>query len=324
MDTEPDFSIVTPSYNYARYVRECIESVKNQEGATFEHIIQDAGSTDGTLDILNSYPHLKLHVEKDSGMSEGINRGFRKARGKWVMWLNTDDRLLPGALAAVKAFADSRPDADIVHGAWNFIGPDGALQRPMKALPYSLNMHIWYGTYLASTALFLRRSTTIEEGFLLDERFRYDMDGEYYARLGRKKVCPLQQAAGGFPLARRQPERPQCGTPGHGRRIKTPETAQRRRRHQARLRLFLFQAELQQHPGRLHAGGLPHEKGLPLPDHSLGKVIRCSLSFPPPRSLRPVLPISGTPFLSTKALPGTAKAAAVLQPRPVTNRMEKG
>ena len=95
MDTEPDFSIITPSYNYARYVKECIESVKNQEGVTFEHIIQDAGSTDGTLDILHSYPHLKLHVEKDSGMSEGINRGFRKARGKWVMWLNTDDRLLP-------------------------------------------------------------------------------------------------------------------------------------------------------------------------------------------------------------------------------------
>ena len=137
---------------------------QNQEGVTFEHIIQDAGSTDGTLDILHSYPHLKLYIEKDSGMSEGINRGFRKARGKWVMWLNTDDRLLPGALAAVKAFADSRPDADIVYGAWNFIGPDGEIQRAMKALPYSLNMHIWYGTYLASTALFLRRSTTIEEG----------------------------------------------------------------------------------------------------------------------------------------------------------------
>lgn len=90
MDTEPDFSIVTPSFNYATYVRECIESVLGQEGATFEHIIQDAGSTDGTLDILREYPHLKLHVEKDSGMSEGINRGFLKATGKWVMWLNTD------------------------------------------------------------------------------------------------------------------------------------------------------------------------------------------------------------------------------------------
>lgn len=148
MDTEPDFSIVTPSFNYATYVRECIESVLGQEGATFEHIIQDAGSTDGTLDILREYPHLKLHVEKDSGMSEGINRGFLKATGKWVMWLNTDDRLLPGALAAIKAFADSRPDADVVYGAWNFIGPDGGVQRSMKALPYSLSMHIWYGTYL--------------------------------------------------------------------------------------------------------------------------------------------------------------------------------
>lgn len=185
MDTEPDFSIVTPSYNYVNYVRECIDSVREQKGVTVEHIVQDAGSTDGTREILESYPHLKLYVEPDSGMSEGINRGFRKARGKWVMWLNTDDRLLPGALAAMKAFADSRPDADIVYGAWNFIGPDGSIQRPMKALPYSLRMHIWYGTYVASTALFLRRSTTIEEGFLLDERFHYDMDGEYYARLGR-------------------------------------------------------------------------------------------------------------------------------------------
>lgn len=146
-----------PSFNYATYVRECIESVLGQEGAAFEHIIQDAGSTDGTLDILREYPHLKLHVEKDSGMSEGINRGFLKATGKWVMWLNTDDRLLPGALAAIKAFADSRPDANVVYGAWNFIGPDGGVQRSMKDLPYSLSMHIWYGTYLASTALFLRR-----------------------------------------------------------------------------------------------------------------------------------------------------------------------
>ena len=81
MDTEPDFSIVAPSFNYASYVRECIESVLSQKGATFEHIIQDAGSTDGTLDILREYPHLKLHVEKDSGMSEGINKGFLKARG---------------------------------------------------------------------------------------------------------------------------------------------------------------------------------------------------------------------------------------------------
>ena len=100
-----------------------------------------------------------------------------------------------------------------------FIGPDGEIQRAMKALPYSLNMHIWYGTYLASTALFLRRSTTIEEGFLLDERFHYDMDGEYYARLGRagKKFVHYNRLLADFRWHGDNLERPQYRTPGHGR-----------------------------------------------------------------------------------------------------------
>ena len=74
MNEEPDFSIVTPSYNYAQYIRECIESVKSQEGVTFEHIVQEAGSTDGTREILKEYSHLRVYEEKDSGMSDGINR----------------------------------------------------------------------------------------------------------------------------------------------------------------------------------------------------------------------------------------------------------
>ena len=181
----PLFSIITPSYNYAKYVRECIESVKAQEGVTFEHIVYDAGSTDGTLDILREYPHLDVTVEPDRGMSDAINKGFRKAKGQWVMWLNSDDRLLPGALKAVAAFAEKHPEADVVYGAWNFVNADGVFIRAMKALPFSVNMIIEHGCYIASTALFLRRSTTIDEGFLLNVNFRYVMDGEYYARLGR-------------------------------------------------------------------------------------------------------------------------------------------
>ena len=181
----PLFSIITPSYNYAKYVRECIESVKAQEGVTFEHIVYDAGSTDGTLDILREYPHLDVTVEPDRGMSDAINKGFRKAKGQWVMWLNSDDRLLPGALKAVAAFAEKHPEADVVYGAWNFVNAEGQFLRAMKALPFSVNMIIEHGCYIASTALFLRRSTTIDEGFLLNVNFRYVMDGEYYARLGR-------------------------------------------------------------------------------------------------------------------------------------------
>ena len=182
---EPFFSIVTPSYNYSKYIRECIESVKNQEGVTFEHIVFDAGSTDGTVDIIKEYSNIDLTVEPDSGMSDAINKGFRKAKGKWVMWLNTDDRLLPGALKAVAAFAEKHPEADVVHGAWNFVDEEGVFIRAMKALPFSTNMVIEHGCYIASTSLFLRRKTTIDEGFLLNEQFKYAMDGEYYARLGR-------------------------------------------------------------------------------------------------------------------------------------------
>lgn len=181
----PLFSIVTPSYNYSKYIRECIESVQNQEGVTFEHIVFDAGSTDGTIDIIKEYPHIDLTVEPDKGMSDAINKGFRKARGKWVMWLNTDDRLLPGALKSIGDFADKHPEADVVYGAWNFINAEGKFLRAMKALPFSVNMLIEHGCYIASTALFLRRATTIDEGFLLNVNFRYVMDGEYYARLGR-------------------------------------------------------------------------------------------------------------------------------------------
>ena len=156
-----------------------------QKGATFEHLVFDAGSTDGTLDIIREYPHVDLVVEPDKGMSDAINKAFRKARGEWVMWLNSDDRLLPGALEAVASFAAKHPEADVIHGAWNFIDADGRFKRTMKAIPFRLSILIGYGCYIASTSLFLRRRTTIGEGLFLNDGFKCCMDGEYYARLGR-------------------------------------------------------------------------------------------------------------------------------------------
>lgn len=179
----PDFTIVTPSYNYGRYIKDCIESVLNQEDVTYEHIIQDSCSTDETHDVLKEYPHLKVFVEKDSGMTEGINRGFRKARGKWVMWLNADDVLKPGALSAVKEFAAQHPEADVIHGAWEFVDAERKHLRYMKAIPCKLGILIYNGCYLASTAMFFNREKVIGQGLMLNDKFRYDMDGEYYVRL---------------------------------------------------------------------------------------------------------------------------------------------
>lgn len=178
-----DFTIITPSFNYGLYLRECLESVASQTGVSFEHLVIDACSTDETGDVVRDFPNVDFRREPDLGMSDGINKGFRRARGKWVMWLNADDRLKPGALAAVKEFVNSRPEADVVYGAWDFIERTGNYSRTMTLFPFNRRALIYLGCYIGSTSTFLRRATILDEGYLLNIKFRYVMDGEYYARL---------------------------------------------------------------------------------------------------------------------------------------------
>jgi len=193
-----DFSIVTPSYNYGRYIGECLASVARQEGATFEHLVMDAGSTDQTAEVVSGFAHVSFFQEPDKGMSEAINKGFLKAKGRWVMWLNADDFLLPNALRRVLESAAGNPEADVVFGTYRIVDAQGALVRTMKLLPYSRFISVHYGCYVPSTATFLNRERTIAQGFMLDERMRTVMDNEYYARLsvaGRKFVYAPQVLA---------------------------------------------------------------------------------------------------------------------------------
>lgn len=178
-------SIITPSYNGSRFLRKCLESVQIQEGVEWEHIIQDAGSTDGTLEVLKEFPHLQVYSEKDLGMSDGINRGVLKATGDWWMWLNTDDYLLPGALKKVAEFVAANPGADVAYGNWNFVDAESKLIKRSKVFPFDLGMMIHMGCYIASTASFFKKESTVAKGELLNIRFRQVMDQEYFARLGR-------------------------------------------------------------------------------------------------------------------------------------------
>ena len=178
------FSIVTASYNQGRYIRDCIESVKSQAGVEWEHIVQDAGSTDETHAVLKEYPHLNVTIEKDSGMSDGINRGFRQATGDWVMWLNTDDYLLPGALAKVAKFAGQHPQADIVYGDSVFVKENREVIRRKREHEFDFNVLLFYGCFIQSTTTFLRREI-VAAGHLLNVDYRVCMDYEYYVRLHR-------------------------------------------------------------------------------------------------------------------------------------------
>ncbi len=193
-----DFSIITPSYNYGHYIGECLQSVAEQQGVTFEHLVMDAGSRDDTAEVVARFPHASFFQEPDKGMSDGINKGFRRAKGKWVMWLNADDRLKPGALQAVKEFADTHPEADVIYGCWNFMNAEGDFIRRMTLFPFDRRILIQYGCYIGSTACFYHWETTIGQGHLLDTDFGFCMDGEYYARLAslgkRFTYCPQVMA----------------------------------------------------------------------------------------------------------------------------------
>lgn len=177
-----DFTIITPNMNHSRFLRDCMESVSRQEGVALEHLVMDGGSTDGSAEVVVGFPDAVWVSEKDGGMSEAINKGFDRARGDWVMWLNADDRLKPGALAEVlQRLRESR--ADVVYGSFDFVNESGVFQRSPRMARWSPFVHTHHHCYIGSTAAFYRRATVLEAGFRLHPDFRYVMDGEFYARL---------------------------------------------------------------------------------------------------------------------------------------------
>jgi glycosyltransferase involved in cell wall biosynthesis len=175
-------TVITPSLNYGRYLDDCLESVAAQQGVTLEHLVIDGGSTDDSAAVAALFPNVKWIQEPDEGMSDAINKGFDRAKGEWVMWLNADDRLKPGALAAMLPLLE-KSAADVVYGNWDFVDEGGAFLRHVKSLPWSRFVHVHHHCFIGSTAAFYRRSTVIDTGHRLRTDFRYVMDGEFYARL---------------------------------------------------------------------------------------------------------------------------------------------
>ncbi len=105
------FSIVTPSFNQARYLRGTIESVLSQE-ADVEYIVMDGGSTDGSREIISSYSDRLAYwqSEKDGGQYDAINRGFARSTGEIMGWLNSSDLYLPWTLSTVELIFKSFPE----------------------------------------------------------------------------------------------------------------------------------------------------------------------------------------------------------------------
>jgi len=182
----PKISIVTPSYNQAEYIKEAIESVKDQDYPDFEHIIVDNCSTDGTVDLLKGYPHLKWISEPDRGQSDALNKGFKKAAGDIIGWLNADDRYLPGSFLKVAQYFREEGHADILYGDYRLMDEKGNILQNRRELDFDLFMLKYlHVLYLPSTATFFHRRI-FDEGHFLDASYHYSMDYEFFLRLAVK------------------------------------------------------------------------------------------------------------------------------------------
>ncbi|MGA3056482.1 MAG: glycosyltransferase family 2 protein [Candidatus Limnocylindrales bacterium] len=180
-------AIVTPSYNQAPFIEKAIESVLAQEYPNLDYLVVDAGSTDGTLDILRSFgDRVRWISEPDTGQGEGVDKGIRLTQGEIIGWLNADDLYAPGAVSsAVDALGGSQ-SAPGVYGNATFIDADGREIGPCTHVePFSLTRLINYLDFIVQPATFFRRSAYQSAGGL-DWGLRYCLDYDLMIRLGRQ------------------------------------------------------------------------------------------------------------------------------------------
>jgi glycosyltransferase involved in cell wall biosynthesis len=121
------FSIVTISFNQARYLEQAIRSVVEQDYPDIEYIVVDPGSTDGSREIIERYRDRisKVISDADNGPADGLNKGFTHATGDVFAYINSDDYFEPGAFSAVEKFLQERPEIDVTLGAIRIVDSKG-------------------------------------------------------------------------------------------------------------------------------------------------------------------------------------------------------
>ncbi len=190
----PLVSIVTPSLNQGRFIRQTIESVLAQDYPHIEYAVIDGGSTDETAAVARDYAsRVRFVCEPDRGQSHAINKGFKMARGSVLFWLNSDDVILPGAVRhAVNGFAEN-PRAGAVYGEGYLMDESGRITR---RFPYTEPFNLWKLVYLSDYILqqtaYFRREAIEQVGYLRED-LHYAMDWDLLIRIGKK--FPLHYVA---------------------------------------------------------------------------------------------------------------------------------
>ena len=188
----PKISVVTPSLNQGRFLEECITSVIKQDYPDFEYIIIDGGSTDNSLDIIAEYKQdLAYSVsEPDNGQSSAISKGFKKAKGELVAWLNSDDYYLPGAFMKVAEVYGRNPEASFYFGNGLRVDSKGLEKSRFfetETVNFNRDALLYCLNYILQPATFINASCLKKIDFL-DEDLDYGMDTDLWLRLSKEKM----------------------------------------------------------------------------------------------------------------------------------------
>jgi len=180
----PLVSIVTPSYNQGRFLRRTIDSVLSQDYPHVEYFVIDGGSTDESVDILKNFgDRFFWHSQRDRGQSDAINQGLRRARGAILAYLNSDDVLLPGAIARVVEHFANNQDWDLLYGNAYHMDEHDRLLGEYPTAPYDFE-RLLQSCCICQPATFWRRRITERVG-LFDDALHFAMDYEYWMRIDR-------------------------------------------------------------------------------------------------------------------------------------------
>lgn len=183
----PLVSIVTPSFNQARFLESTIQSVLSQGYQRIEYIIVDGGSTDGSLGIIRKYED-KLAwwlSEKDRGQTDALNKGFENARGDILGWLNSDDTYEPGTVASAVAFLQKHREVGMVYGGANFIDEAGRVIGRFASAQTDLRRLRRGYVHIPQQASFFRRDLWNTVG-PLDPSFYFAMDYDLWVRIAEQ------------------------------------------------------------------------------------------------------------------------------------------
>src|SRR6266496_426289 len=182
------FSIITPSFCNSEWLKLCVASVADQ-GVELEHIIQDSCSDDGTREWLTREPRAKAFIEKDRGMYDAVNRGFRRATGDLLAYLNCDEQYLPGALSAVRGYFLQNPKKEVVFANCIVVDSEGKYICDRRAsIPGKAHTQVSGNLSILTAATFYRRSIMEQRRLFFNDNHRDVSDVEWVLSLIQQKV----------------------------------------------------------------------------------------------------------------------------------------